>query len=179
MKDDKNDNYSSFIIKIGNYYHYVSHDYKRAKKLYKKVLKEKMAKEIDVELKESVLHQIGLVYAKNGEREKALKYLNESLEMAKKKCHSIPITLNDIGLVYAGKGDYEEALEYYEKSLIMKRTIYDQNDHPSIANTLNNIGSVYYKTREYDKALEYYKKSLEMHKEEYMVKMITHQLKRL
>ena len=113
-------------------------------------------------------NNIGNVYHKLGDYDKALEYHNKALEIKKdvlgedhpNTAHSY----NNIGNVYRNLGDYDKALEYHFKGLEIKKDVLGEN-HCDTAGSYNNIGLVYYRLRDYDKALEYQNKALEIKKD--------------
>ena len=111
----------------------------------------------------NLYNEIGLVYYKQGDYEKALEYYRKALVIKEKQLGnnhpSTSITYNNIGLVYKKQGDYKKALEYYRKALAIREKVLGK-EHPDTATTYNNIGGVYYKQGDYEKMMEYYKKSL-------------------
>jgi len=107
------------------------------------------------------LTNIGNVYARRGEYDKALEYYEKALdidrEIGDKRGEGNALT--NIGNVYDDLGEYDKALEYYEKALEIHREIGDKRGEGS---DLGNIGVVYDDLGEYDKALENYEKALEI-----------------
>jgi len=89
------------------------------------------------------------------DREKALAYGTQGVELAKKinfpeglaKC------LNNLGIVYSDSGDYLEALNYYHQSLAIKEATGDQK---GMMSSYINIGSIYSLQGNYPEALNYY-----------------------
>jgi tetratricopeptide (TPR) repeat protein len=67
------------------------------------------------------MNNLGLLYHKKEDYNKALDYYEKilAMEIKKKGKHTIDVAdiLNNIGGVYYSKEDYVKALEYYEKSL--------------------------------------------------------------
>ena len=62
-------------------------------------------------------NNIGFIYDKKGEYEKALKYYNKNLKIITKifgpESIEAALTLNNIGSVHDKKGEYDKALEKY------------------------------------------------------------------
>ena len=108
-------------------------------------------------------NNIGLVYLKSGEYDKALEYHLKALAMREnafsKMDPSIATSYNNIGLVYFKKGNYKKALDYHFKSLAIREVRYGK-DHTSTAKSYTNIGLVYQALKDYDKALEFFYKDL-------------------
>ncbi|MEG3971361.1 tetratricopeptide repeat protein [Microcoleus sp. T2B6] len=107
----------------------------------------------------TTLSNIGAVYSKLGEKQKALEYYSQSLLVSRAVGDrgGEALTLNNIGSVYNDLGEKQKALEYYNQSLPLSRAVGDRGGE---ARTLNNIGSVYSQLGEQQKALEYYSQSL-------------------
>ena len=112
-------------------------------------------------------NNIGNVYRKLGDYDKALEYHNKALEIKKavlgEKHRDTADSYNNIGNVYSELKDYDKALEYYIKALKIRKDVLGE-DHPNTAGSYLNIGSVYYILGNYNKALEYYFKALEIYK---------------
>lgn len=108
-------------------------------------------------------NNIGLVYKKLGDYDKALEYYFKDLTINERILgneHSdIATSYNNIGGVYYSKGNYNKALEYFCKALaIMEKDHGTEN--PNHASSYNNLGLVYYSKGDYNTALEYYCKAL-------------------
>lgn len=112
-------------------------------------------------------NNIGIVYRKLGDYDKALEYHNKALEIQKAVFgENHPYTASsyvNIGAVYGNLGDNDKALEYNFKALEIFKAVLGEK-YPYIADSYNNIGVVYRNLGEYDKALEYYFKALEIYK---------------
>jgi tetratricopeptide (TPR) repeat protein len=80
----------------------------------------------------SLLHDIGFVYKKKGDYEKALLHLQRSLVIKKRikgKDHiDCAPTLHEIGGVYYNKRDYEQALLHFQRSLAIKERVKGEDD---------------------------------------------------
>ena len=148
-------------ILIGNCYYYIS-NIKEAENQYKSALEisEQLEnKEERFQVKSIALGNIGNIYSDKGDLEEALKYLNESLFIAREIEYSKveANSLNSIGNIYSAQGNLGEALKYYEEALVIHREIgYRLGE----AISLGNIGDLYSKKGELDKALKYLKESL-------------------
>jgi tetratricopeptide (TPR) repeat protein len=106
----------------------------------------------------------GLVHAKKGNFDLALKSFHSGLEIAKDLLEKTLIFrfYNNIGTVYLNKGEYDQAIEYYNKSLMIVEEI---NDLDAIATIYLNLGLIFSFKGEYDQAYEYYLNSLTVFKE--------------
>ncbi|MDQ3068195.1 MAG: diguanylate cyclase [Acidobacteriota bacterium] len=88
------------------------------------------------------LNNIGIVYARLGERERALQYFERSLELRRRvgAVNRTGGTLSNMGDVYLEMGDLEKAFQYHRESLEIRRSI---GERPGVANSLKNLGSIY------------------------------------
>jgi len=105
------------------------------------------------------LHDMGLIYKKQGNYSEALKRYEEALRVdeqlgdVKRKA----TVLHSIGSIYHDQGKYPEALELYEEALNVAVQIENLKQK---ANFLNSIGFVYYTQGNYPEALKRYEKTL-------------------
>ena len=110
------------------------------------------------------LGNLGYIYERRGEHEKALVWYEQSLKI---NCELVDrkqegILLNNIAEVYRQQGKHELALQQYEQSLSIMQELSDRKEE---CTTLNNIGMLY-KTRGDNKtALHYYKQCLSIAQE--------------
>jgi tetratricopeptide (TPR) repeat protein len=105
------------------------------------------------------LHNIGHVYQKLGEKQKALEYYNQSLPLIRALGARAEeaTALKNIGNIYLELGEKQKALESYNQSLILTRFVGDRRGE---ALALHNIGYIYSNLGEKQKAVEYYSQSL-------------------
>jgi len=107
-----------------------------------------------------LLNEIGVLFRKMGEFDKALDYHQKALilfteledKMGEAYCYA------NIASVNGDMGYYELALEYALRSLELKVELGDEGQ---IAYTYRIIASIYHESGRYDEALPYYEKSLE------------------
>ena len=90
----------------------------------------------------TTLNNIGLVYDRMGQRDKALEYYNKALPISEEVGDrgGLATTLNNIGLVYNKMGQRDKALEYYNKALPIMEEVGDRYGQ-SI--TLYNMAMIY------------------------------------
>ncbi len=102
------------------------------------------------------LMNIGVLYRKMWDYEKAIEYLNQALSIYQNEndTNKIAIVLLNKGNIYADLGDNQKALEQYKQSA----NFMEKTNHASIV--YNNIGSNYMEINDYKKALESFKKSI-------------------
>ncbi len=159
---------------IGNAYYYQS-NYEKTIEYYKKslIVNEEICNSFNEDEaisksgKEGIaisLNNIGIVYEKWGNYEKAIEYYQKALkifeELGNRK--GMAALMNNIGIVYYNWTNYEKAIEYYQKSLQMEEEL---GNKQGTANSLNNIGLIYMNWGNYKKSIEYYQRSLKIGKE--------------
>ncbi len=112
--------------------------------------------------KADVSNLLGVSLWNLGQKEKALDYYNQALNIRKKLYgddHEIIAgSYNDIGLLYAND-DLEKAAEYYQKAI----NIYEKklgNTHPRVANLYNNLALLYQKQNDFSKSETFLEKVL-------------------
>ena len=90
-----------------------------------------------------VWHNIGGVYRKQGELDKALEYILKSLQVLKQQNDQKALGhgYNSIANIYHNQGNYPRALEYYEAALALQTQAGNQK---GIARQLYNLGILYY-----------------------------------
>jgi tetratricopeptide (TPR) repeat protein len=113
----------------------------------------------DKKIAAALLNNIGLVYDKLGQRERALQYYERTLPIRREvgDRSGEGVALNNIGAVYDKLGQREKALQYYERALPIRREVGDRSGE---AATLSNIGFVYDSLGRREKALQYYERAL-------------------
>jgi CHAT domain-containing protein len=106
-----------------------------------------------------MLTNIGVIYTGLGDKQKALKFFDESLPLFRLigNKRGEAIALNNIGKVYSDLGDKEKALNYFKQSLPIRRAIGDKGGE---ATTLANIGGVYFELGDKEQTLKFYNESL-------------------
>nr|NQU93454.1 tetratricopeptide repeat protein [Bacteroidota bacterium] len=105
------------------------------------------------------LNNLGIVYAKTMQYQKALDHFRLALEMKNAMLdenHDMEKIMqyqsgsyNNIGLIYDQIGKYDSALYFYNKSINIKRTL---SDYRGIAESLQNIGVTYLNLNDFTKA---------------------------
>jgi len=102
---------------------------------------------------------ITYIFRLQGNLEKALTILNETLHMAEKtqSREILSRVLNGLGVIYWLKGEHKQALEYYDRALEIAGEMGNKRVY---ARYYNNSGIVYYFLGNYNLALEYYEKAL-------------------
>ena len=136
--------------------------YSEALGYYQKCLK--IENEISKDVIGTTLKNIAVIYREMKEYDKALEYVNRSLDLAIKNNHKdgYSASYNGMGMIYRRLKDYDKALECYTKSLDAAIEINNENN---IAQSYNNIGAVYFRQKKYDDALKYMEKGYQIHLE--------------
>lgn len=175
---------------LTGYLYYLKGDYSKCLNHWKKTLsirKERLEKiEVDTSLaKDTTLlkeagkeiassyNNIGLIYEKQGDYDKAIEYHLQSKQIKQDMGdkQGMAASYNNIGILYKNRSKFDKALEYYLKSL----KLYEEaGDKKGMATACNNAGIIH-KTQgltafkdgntalsknKYKKAMEYYRKSL-------------------
>lgn len=109
-------------------------------------------------------HNMGIVYWKQQNYDKAIEQFYSSMEMRKEAGDKEGIAYSHIGIgvIYEEQNKLDEALESYFASLRICREL---NDKVGIGSCYTNIGNVFKKKKQYDKSLEYAKLTLSVAKE--------------
>ena len=104
---------------------------------------------------------IGIVYQKLGEYQKAIQFYEQALEILRRveDVQGESNTLNCLGSAFCSMGEYLKAIEFHERSLEIAQRIKDAQGEKS---ALSNIGFAYKYLGEYNKAIEFHEKSLEI-----------------
>ncbi|MFW9773350.1 MAG: tetratricopeptide repeat protein [Candidatus Thorarchaeota archaeon] len=112
------------------------------------------------------LYWIGMLYGSRGELDKGIKYLKQSLAIAKEINYNrgIAEALMTLGAEYWAKGDLNLSLLYSKQSLEFFEKMRKKE---MIAAVLNNIALIYSEMGEYDRALEYLEKSIAIEQKSY------------
>jgi diguanylate cyclase (GGDEF)-like protein len=89
------------------------------------------------------LNNIGIVYERLGEYDRALEYYNRALAIRQAlggQPNRIAAILNNIGDVHLERGDSERALQFHQRALALRRQV---GDRSGVAISLKNLGSIY------------------------------------
>jgi tetratricopeptide (TPR) repeat protein len=146
--------YASFLFRYANY--------KDALVIEQKVLS--LQKEIDANLPEIAdsYNKLGLIYKKEGNYSKALKYHQKALAIRERifgeEYLDTAESYNNIGSIYRNFDNYSKALEYYQKSLSIKEKLLG-NEHLETADSYNNVGIIHFQQGRFPEALELFQKT--------------------
>jgi len=105
------------------------------------------------------LGNLGIIYHKLGEYQKAIENYNQVLEISLEigDNHIKGQCLSGLGNAYENLGEYRKAINYHEQALKISREIDNQL---SEGHDLGNLGNAYYRLDEYRKAIVYYEQAL-------------------
>ncbi|HAI76808.1 MAG TPA: hypothetical protein DCM08_11225, partial [Microscillaceae bacterium] len=110
----------------------------------------------------SIYKNLGVINWFMGNNREALELHLKALSLQQKlKVDSLNLadTYNNIGLVYANE-DPDKALQYYTDALAIYRTVYNDENNPSIAIAYNNIALINQQKQNYNAALRDLEKAL-------------------
>lgn len=109
------------------------------------------------------INNIALELYKRGEKEEALFFYKQSLDLniKNKNYYREAIDLYEIGTIHYSNGKIKKALEFLNNSLKIFKSI---KNEIGIATTLNNIGLIYRDQEELEIALRYFKSALKTYK---------------
>ncbi|MFW9915555.1 MAG: tetratricopeptide repeat protein [Candidatus Thorarchaeota archaeon] len=109
-------------------------------------------------------HHKGAIYLRRGKLDRALEYLQQSLELSETLADKLQFaeSNNFMGIICAMKGEFDQALNYHQMSLVMSEELGSKLE---IGRSLNNIGIVYMQQGALDRALEYYEQCLPFYEE--------------
>jgi len=111
----------------------------------------------------SSLHNLGMLYWKQGKYEQAEAYCQRALAIKEEQlgAHHLETasSLHDLGILYWQQGKYEQAEASYQRALAIKEEQLGVH-HPDMANTLNNLGILYWQQGKYEQAEAYYQQAL-------------------
>ena len=120
-------------------------------------------KEKLIEEESKSLQFLGYAYSIMGDFENSVKFLNESLKIAKKSNlkKRIPLIYLDLGDINFDRFEYEKSLEFYKLSL----KIYNKNKSKiDIAGIHKLMGNSYLKMENTEAALQHFRESLSIYK---------------
>ena len=140
------------FVQLGDYYHSVEIN-TQAIEQYNQALSvlNKDFPELQVRIK----NKIGLSYINLKNYLKSREYLNESINISKKKKLKEQLALAEslLGTTYEKEGNYLKALEHQYKSL---KLYTEAKDRLGIAIVNENIGSIYEDLEQFEKALRFF-----------------------
>jgi adenylate cyclase len=102
-----------------------------------------------------ISENIGEIYVETNQPEKALPYLERSIQALGDAANS-SVAYNSIGKIYLKKKDYNQALSYHNKALSIAEKA---NSPRHIEQTLRDIANLYAKQNDFATALNYYDRS--------------------
>jgi tetratricopeptide (TPR) repeat protein len=107
---------------------------------------------------------MGIVYWRRGEFDRALECMQRQLSIAEELGHraSVLNSIGSMGIVYRDLGEYDRALECYQQQRSMAKEL---GDPRGAGFAIGNMASVYTDLGEYDRALECVDSALREHRE--------------
>ena len=108
----------------------------------------------------SQIVNIGSLYGRIGQNEKAIKYLLRAAKIADGTNQEyIKSTIyNNLAVIYFNEGNTEKSKRYLEEALVLAHKL---KDEPMVCGIVVNLGEIYQGEKQYDKAMEYYMTGLE------------------
>ncbi len=108
-----------------------------------------------------ILGQLGILYYRRGEWDRAIEYYEKSMEIfdAIGNQHGLAKAYGNLGNAYASKGEWDLAIEYFDKNMEISKALGDQH---GLAKTYNNLGPVYEDKGMWDRAIEYFEESMKI-----------------
>jgi tetratricopeptide (TPR) repeat protein len=106
-----------------------------------------------------VLGNLGLAYSDLGQVDKAIKYYEQALVIAREigDSRGEGNRLGYLGIAYYQLGQVDKAIEYYDQALVIAR---ETGDRRGEGNWLGNLGSAYSDLGQVDTAIGYYDQAL-------------------
>lgn len=108
-------------------------------------------------------HNMGEVYKKLGDYQKAIEFLNTSVEWDRTNTEKLALTLYNIGEAYYFLSNYTQASSYFEQAL--SKAIHENNPR-ILAYAYTGLGLIKHKKAEYYQALAYYTKAAKLWNEQ-------------
>jgi tetratricopeptide (TPR) repeat protein len=148
---------------LGAIYSFIGNDYYNLGDLNNALLYHdrelKIARDLNNQEQESAaLNNISLIYYKQGNYDKALEYLNKSLQFTSKP-NDITTIYNNIAVIYRVKGDNNKAVEYLKKAIEFAQKA---GDYHGTAIGMLNLGGIYIVLKNFSSAQYYLQKGLLM-----------------
>ena len=136
---------------------YSQENYQDALSYFQKALKCRSTNQLN---QSSAHNNIGLIYAKQDQIDRALEHFNKALDYSSIPVHVSCIHFN-LALIYSQQGQTQKELQHYETALQI-RTKQFPNEHLQMASLYNNIGIAYSEMNDYDRALMNLRKALQI-----------------
>ncbi len=108
-------------------------------------------------------NEIGVLYRKQGDMDKALEALEKALDLSAKSgdLEQMANAYNNISVIYTMKGEFEKAIQYVHNSSRIKKKL---NDEIGLSYDYVNLGINFAELGQIDSSLYYLKKSLAIRK---------------
>ncbi|MDZ8225908.1 tetratricopeptide repeat protein [Nostoc sp. ChiVER01] len=113
---------------------------------------------------QAALTSLGNAYNSLGQYQRAIEFLQESLEIKREigDRDGEGVSLGNLGNAYNFLGQYQRAIDFYQQSLEIKREIGDRNGEGT---SLGSLGNAYNFLGQYQRAIEFLQESLEIKRE--------------
>jgi tetratricopeptide (TPR) repeat protein len=104
-------------------------------------------------------HIAGQIFARVSEFEKAIRYFEQALDIAREIGHKQGegSSLGVLGIAYRSLGEYDKAIDYFEQALDIAKEIGHKQDE---GRHLDNLGNAYHDLGEYRKAIDCFEQAL-------------------
>ena len=109
-------------------------------------------------MRATVANNLGLLYDRRGDYDKAIKFYNLSLELTDNEAEKA-VTYNNLALIYTNKGDLKSAKEGFESAVKIARKYNKKRD---LGTYLINLGEIYRKEKDLKKAESTLREGLEI-----------------
>ena len=111
--------------------------------------------------KASIIHNLAIIYANQGEVARAIELYQESLQLKEKigDVQGKAASLHQLAGIYANQGEVAPAIAFYQQSLEIYQKI---GDVQGKAATLHQLAGIYANQGEVEKAIAFYQESLEL-----------------
>jgi tetratricopeptide (TPR) repeat protein/serine phosphatase RsbU (regulator of sigma subunit) len=148
-------------INLANVYYYVGDRSSSLEYLLKAL---SICERDHLKAEESVVNNIGVIYAEAKEYDKALTYFLKSLKLSENSGSKVSIAAaySNISGIYGAMDQFDKALEYSRKSLAIDLEI---GNKPSLANGYGNMAGILLYQEKFDSALKYVKKAYALNTE--------------
>ncbi|MFH0930311.1 MAG: sigma 54-interacting transcriptional regulator [Candidatus Zixiibacteriota bacterium] len=145
------------LAKLGRQY-VISGNFDKALGLYFEAIKYVKQEEQIPDRIAKLYQELGVLYLRKGDYEKAIKILKEGLSICSEvQFPKVSAELNTtLGWVYQRKSDYPEAVSCFQRSI----ELLGKENSKELGLALNGLGVVYWTLGEFNKALNCYNKSL-------------------
>lgn len=119
----------------------------------------------DITRETSTLNQLGVLYDRRNEYEKAIQYhkaaLDKKIEKLGKNVETTAMSYYNLGAVSRKMGDYTAAITYLQKCLDIRSSL-AQSQQAELSSTYNQLGQIYLAQNRYQTALEAFQTAIKI-----------------